>query len=235
MRKLLRHSISWKSLETLLSNHETALRLFPIPRLYKWAVKTHINKYNKWVLRLELRSELKILWKSTYNHKVLCAYCECEISWDSWHIEHIKDKSTYPDLSFNWNNFLPSCEKCNSTFKKNKELPDDCIPTNPSYEFYNYFSFANELIIKPINWNIDATNTIKILWLNDVKSKWCYYRTELLKHLKGKIIQYKESFWTDKLKIRKHIYIDCRIYWVDTYADWLIWNNPDSPLFTELY
>lgn len=43
-----------------------------------------------------------------------CAFCECKPG-ESGHIEveHFGPKSLYPALAFEWDNFLPSCRKCN--------------------------------------------------------------------------------------------------------------------------
>lgn len=43
-----------------------------------------------------------------------CAFCECIPSeGGNVEIEHFKPKSIYPNLTFEWLNFLPSCRKCN--------------------------------------------------------------------------------------------------------------------------
>lgn len=54
----------------------------------------------------------KFLLKSS-NFK--CAYCECELQkTDSYlQIEHFKDKDRYPESVVDWDNLLPSCQRCN--------------------------------------------------------------------------------------------------------------------------
>ena len=44
-----------------------------------------------------------------------CAYCECELQIkDSYmQVEHFKDKDRYQDDVVNWDNLLPSCQRCN--------------------------------------------------------------------------------------------------------------------------
>jgi uncharacterized protein (TIGR02646 family) len=45
-----------------------------------------------------------------------CAFCECIPSeGGNIEIEHFKPKSEYPELTFEWDNFLPSCRKCNGS------------------------------------------------------------------------------------------------------------------------
>ncbi|HWN68611.1 MAG TPA: HNH endonuclease [Haliangium sp.] len=46
-----------------------------------------------------------------------CAYCEDSLSAQ---IEHVKPKSLYPEATFSWENFLPTCGRCNSS--KNAEF-----------------------------------------------------------------------------------------------------------------
>ncbi len=50
-----------------------------------------------------------------------CGYCESYIKHISdAHIEHYKPKSRFPELTFDWDNLLLACSKCNSTFKSDK-------------------------------------------------------------------------------------------------------------------
>lgn len=52
-----------------------------------------------------------LLESSSYK----CAYCECKLQIaDSYmQIEHFKDKDTYEDEVVEWENLLPSCQRCN--------------------------------------------------------------------------------------------------------------------------
>jgi uncharacterized protein (TIGR02646 family) len=49
-----------------------------------------------------------------------CSYCERQMS-TSLAVEHILHKSGYPELEGRWENFLLSCDNCNST-KRTKEV-----------------------------------------------------------------------------------------------------------------
>lgn len=44
-----------------------------------------------------------------------CAYCECplQVSDSYMQVEHFKDKDAYPDEVVDWENLLPSCQRCN--------------------------------------------------------------------------------------------------------------------------
>ncbi|QPK01428.1 hypothetical protein IDM36_04625 [Enterobacter mori] len=53
-----------------------------------------------------------VLFPTSHNK---CAFCECipEDGGNFIQIEHFYPKSLYPHLCFSWDNFLPSCNKCN--------------------------------------------------------------------------------------------------------------------------
>lgn len=72
------------------------------------------NRYNK----TQVKDNLKVM----FNHK--CAFCESKITHvDYGQIEHFKPKSLYPDLCFEWNNFLLSCSICNGKGNKGDKFP----------------------------------------------------------------------------------------------------------------
>lgn len=52
-----------------------------------------------------------------------CSYCERRLP-TSLAVEHVAPKSLYPDRATDWNNFLLSCNNCNSV-KGNRDVPDD--------------------------------------------------------------------------------------------------------------
>lgn len=53
-----------------------------------------------------------------------CAYCESVIGTvATGHIEHYRPKSRYISLTFEWNNLLLSCPKCNSKTHKGSKFP----------------------------------------------------------------------------------------------------------------
>lgn len=54
-----------------------------------------------------------------------CAYCESKIEHVSdAHIEHYRPKSKFADLTFDWENLLLACGKCNSTAHKGDHFPE---------------------------------------------------------------------------------------------------------------
>ena len=67
--------------------------------------------------------EIKAALKAMFHSK--CAYCESYIEHVSdSHIEHYRPKSKFPDLTFDWENLLLSCGKCNSTKYKGDRFPE---------------------------------------------------------------------------------------------------------------
>lgn len=52
------------------------------------------------------------LFKSSLSK---CAFCEClPTEGGNIEVEHFKPKSIYPEKTFDWENLLPSCRKCNN-------------------------------------------------------------------------------------------------------------------------
>ena len=54
-----------------------------------------------------------------------CAYCESKIAHLSDpHIDHYRPKSSFPKLTFDWNNLILACGICNSARYKGDKFPD---------------------------------------------------------------------------------------------------------------
>lgn len=80
------------------------------------------------------------LFNSSYRK---CSFCECKPEESSYiQVEHFYPKSLYPEKTFEWNNFLPACGKCNLVKSdhdtKNEEIVNPYID-NPS-EFFSFNS-----------------------------------------------------------------------------------------------
>jgi uncharacterized protein (TIGR02646 family) len=53
-----------------------------------------------------------------------CAYCEAKTEVVTWgHIEHYRPQSRFPELTFDWENLLWACPRCNSECKGD-QFPD---------------------------------------------------------------------------------------------------------------
>ncbi len=96
-----------------------------------------------------------------------CAFCECIPSeGGNIEIEHFKPKSLYPEDTFNWNNLLPSCRKCNGSKLAHDTLSEPIV--NP-YDISPEEVFTYELInIKAKKGKYENTgkNTIRVCSLN---------------------------------------------------------------------
>ena len=72
--------------------------------------------------------EVKSALKEETSNK--CMYCESKIAHITYeHIEHIKPKSIYPNLTFVWSNLGLTCPKCN--MNKSSKYDEECPFINP--------------------------------------------------------------------------------------------------------
>lgn len=146
------------------------------------------------------------LFASSFNK---CAFCECKPGESgNIEVEHFAPKSIYPDLTFDWDNLLPSCRKCNeakSDFDTITEPIVDPSKTDPEKLFtYNY------LRICPINncpQEQAVKNTIDVYNLNssrlyDVRAKLIKSLTEYTDELKEKLDSIAKADTPRKQKIR---------------------------------
>jgi uncharacterized protein (TIGR02646 family) len=100
------------------------------------------NKYNPGIRNGE--NPVKQPLYDMFSSK--CAFCERNVELSSGRIEHFRPKSQYVDLTFDWNNFLYSCEVCNN--RKGDKFPLDCDgtpllidPTDEDCDIYEYLEF----------------------------------------------------------------------------------------------
>ncbi len=95
-----------------------------------------------------------------------CMYCESKITHiDYGDVEHIKPKSKYPQLEFDWGNLGYACTRCNRQFKNDnydEELPFiDPYDDNPSD-----YIIANGSLLFPKQGNERGDLSISGLGLN---------------------------------------------------------------------
>ncbi len=114
--------------------------------------------------------EYKTVKKQLINQqKQMCGYCEIFIKEDneSSHIDHLKDKHTYPEETFNFNNLLASCQHTDSCGHKkgNNYFHGFISPFDKNCQ--NRFTYTLNGRVIPTNENdTDARKTIDILGLN---------------------------------------------------------------------
>ncbi len=129
---------------------------------------------------------------SKYKHKQVkdslrtmffgkCAYCESHITHIGYgHIEHFRPKSKFPDLCFDWDNLMLSCEICNGKEYKGDKFPEskdggpfvNPVEENPE-DFFDFEFDPNTGVANVISKNQRADITDNELGLN---------RAELVKH-----------------------------------------------------
>ncbi len=94
-----------------------------------------------------------------------CAYCESKITVVTYgFIEHFRPKSIYPELTFEWNNLLLSCDICNDIGHKGNQFSLD-INGNP-------------LLLDPTDEVIDPTVHLEFSWDPVTKLASVYGRDE---------------------------------------------------------
>jgi len=66
-----------------------------------------------------------------------CVYCEHDRCSS---VDHFIPRRTCPDRTFDWENWIPACQKCNTT-KRNQFSADLLDPSGPDYAFEDHFEF----------------------------------------------------------------------------------------------
>lgn len=132
--------------------------------------------------------DVKSALEVAFNEK--CAYCESEINSITYgHIEHFRPKSKYPKQTFNWNNLLLSCPRCNDKQHKGDKFPtansDGPLVDPCSEDPNNFFDFVYDpvsklALTKPKNNR--AITTGKIFGLN-VRKALVRRRSNLIRNL----------------------------------------------------
>ena len=107
------------------------------------------------------------LIKSSNNK---CAFCECiPAEGGNVEIEHFKPKSMYPNSTFEWLNFLPSCRKCNGSKSDHDTISKPIVnPYDLDPETIFYFEDIEIKAFDGINNDI-GNETIEVCGLNTVR------------------------------------------------------------------
>ena len=146
------------------------------------------------------------LFASSY-HK--CAFCECKPGESGYiEVEHFEPKSLYPNLAFEWDNFLPSCRKCNEEKSDSDTRTNPII--NPAIEDPEQLLTYSFLRIKPLagsGQERKAQHTIDVCNLNcerlyKARAALMKSITEYIDELKDKINWISEADTDQKRKVR---------------------------------
>lgn len=103
----------------------------------------------------EIRKELKSMQGE------LCAYCECSLGAHGQHIEHFRQRSIYPQGTFDWCNLFGSCNRKNSCGKHKDSVPrnydhrDLIKPDDKDPELFFHFMVDGTIALRP---GLSATN-----------------------------------------------------------------------------
>jgi uncharacterized protein (TIGR02646 family) len=97
----------------------------------------------------EIRTELKSMQCE------LCAYCECSLIDHGQHIEHLRQRSIYPQGAFDWQNLFASCNRKNSCGKHKDSIPrtydhrDLIKPDVEDPEYFYHFMVDGTISLRP--------------------------------------------------------------------------------------
>lgn len=122
-----------------------------------------------------------------------CAFCEGKPGESgNIEVEHFAPKSLYPSQAFEWDNFLPSCRKCNDAKSIHDTVNEPII--NPYVqdprEAFNY-DFLEIQAIKDGPLYEEAARTITVCNLN--ATRLILARSSILVTLTGYVAQLKEA------------------------------------------
>lgn len=147
------------------------------------------NKYN--------HPEIKKILKEDCYEK--CMYCESKVTHiDYGDIEHIKPKTKYPDLTFDWDNLGFACKKCNNN--KHDHYDEQNPFVNPFQENPSEFFYSIGAIIRSKEGNTRAEITENTIKLN--RPELIERRHEHLQQINLLIKIYNK---TDKQEIKEEI------------------------------
>lgn len=95
------------------------------------------NKRNLYLALYDDKGNIRDRWNSIQENgirvvrerlremsKCCCAYCGKKIKGSDMDVDHFLPSHHFPYLSYCWDNFLPSCKKCNQNYK-NKFIPEE--------------------------------------------------------------------------------------------------------------
>lgn len=142
----------------------------------KWTKELldNIDKYSAYEkIPLEIKNSMWIHYRDKEIKTILfgssygkCAFCEAKPAESgNIEVEHFMPKSLYPDKTFEWNNLLPVCRKCNNS-KSNHDTGKEAIVNPCEVDPEKIFTY-NFLNIEPIDRDdVVAERTIEVCDLN---------------------------------------------------------------------
>lgn len=178
-----------------------------IPRVKRDKPAILVQNEKSWTQELlyhiELGLEISKTIKNRYNHNEIkeelkletdnkCIYCESSIPHvDSGEIEHIKPKSKFPNLTFEWENLTFACSVCNK--KKLDYYDEQCPILNPYQDDISQYLIALGSMIAVHPQDILKRGEITRRRLSLNRPELVEKRTEKLEMLENLLIRYKEE------------------------------------------
>ncbi|MCL2321363.1 MAG: TIGR02646 family protein [Oscillospiraceae bacterium] len=178
------------------------------------------------------------------------AFCECKPSESgNIEIEHFAPKSKYPDLTFEWDNLLPSCRKCNEAKSDFDTILEPIInPANVDPETIFTYDFFKICPIKDIPVEEIASRTINVCNLNNsrlygIRASLLISLTEYMDELKDKLEEIEDQVNSQKkgnkiTKLRNSIEkVEQNLEASNCYAGYCRWfvSNNDTYLKAKKY
>lgn len=133
-------------------------------------------------VRAEIRDDAQALYEAFHGK---CAFCEAKMAHVSHpHVEHYRPKSRFPDLMFDWQNWLLSCGRCNDA--KWAHFPDcdnqPCLLDPANEDPAMHLDFSRTMVLGK---TLRGEETIRLVGLNrspleDKRAEWLMRIDQLL-------------------------------------------------------
>ncbi len=161
-----------------------------------------------------------------------CMYCEESMATA---IEHMRPRSSYPEATFVWENYLLACSTCNSKFKRDRYCEGFLDPSSPGYDLWARWQFdplTGHYVPRDVA-DTGATGTLEILGFDERRQILADLRKERLVNLVEDIRAYgiaKEQ--GDTLKARKIARTLSHLF--PALVEWLLVEDPEPEVFPEI-
>lgn len=159
--------INKKDIPEVLVNHQTVWTkdLMDAVDIHKGYDKIPKKLKEKLISHYHHKDIQNVLFESSHDK---CAFCECKPGQSgNREVEHFEPKSLYPDRTFDWDNLLPACRKCNEA---KGDFDTRTVPiVNPTVENPELILTYNFLEVIPLPGTKDekkVDDTIRVCNLN---------------------------------------------------------------------
>ncbi|WP_373097606.1 hypothetical protein [Zhongshania sp.] len=157
-----------KAKPAILIDNEESWKSNLIDAITTYGGYSRIPKEQKERLLVHYRHQdiKNILFQSSLQK---CAFCETKPGESgNIEVEHFAPKSIYPEMAFNWENFLPACRKCNGSKEDHDTVIEPIVnpyDTDPE----DIFHYTDIRIAANDNQECIGERTIRVCGLNSVR------------------------------------------------------------------